>query len=253
MLVESQSGHTAGPLGMADVFAALYFHELRYDPKKPEHKERDYVFLSNGHICPVWYATLSRAGFFPRKDLFTLRKINGKLQGHPHLTTPGVENSGGPLGQGTSQSCGAALGLKQDNARNRVYCLTSDGELEEGQPWEAAMFATKYNLDNLCWIVDRNHIQIDNFTDAVMPLGNLGAKFRSFGWHVIRCSGHDIEGLVDAFKRARTIKGKPSIIIAHTIPGRGVKAFENDYHWHGKVPSKEEGQLALKELRGVDK
>lgn len=252
MITAAQSGHTAGSLGMADVFTYLYFKELNHRPKQPNWAGRDYLFLSNGHICPVLYASLAHAGYFKQKELLSLRKLGSRLQGHPHLgSLPGVENSGGPLGQGASQSCGAALGLLRGKKRNRVYCVLGDGELNEGQCWEAAMFAAQHKLSNLTWIIDRNNIQIDGPGDQVMNLGDLSRKFSAFDWHVVRCSGHDFDDLEAAFKTAREHTEKPTVIIAHTIPGKGVSAFENDYHWHGKAPSEKEAVQALQELRGA--
>jgi len=249
MLLESQSGHLAGPLGMADIFAYLYSTELKHKPKKPEWKGRDYLFLSNGHICPVLYATLANVGYFPKKELLTLRKLGSRLQGHPHLgSLPGVENSGGPLGQGASQSCGAAIGFLRNKQKNRVYCVLGDGELNEGQCWEAAMFAGHHELHNLTWLIDRNNIQIDGATDDVMNTRDIGEKFWTFGWHVIRISGHDFDGMKEAFAQAKKMKHKPTVIVAYTIPGRGVPEFENDYHWHGKAPDEKQAARALRAL-----
>jgi len=250
MLLEAKSGHSAGPLGMADIFATLYFHVLNYDPKKPNWKDRDRFFLSCGHICPVWYATLAHAGFFPVSELKTLRKIGTRLQGHPHnLSTPGVENTGGPLGQGLSQAIGTALALKLDNSKSRVYCVLSDGEHDEGQIWEAVMFAGKMKMNNLVAIIDRNNIQIDGYTENVMPLEPLKDKYESFNWHVLEVDGHNIEAIIDACNEAKAIYEKPTVIIAHTIPGKGVDFMENDYKWHGIPPDPEQGKKALQELR----
>jgi len=250
MLVEAGSGHSAGPLGMADVFTALYFAVLNHDPKNPAWEDRDRVTLSNGHICPVWYTTLAHAGYFPKEELMTLRKINSRFQGHPHVgTTPGVENTGGPLGQGLSQAIGMALAARMDGKRHWVYCLMSDGEHDEGQIWEAALFAGKNKLYNLTGIIDRNNIQIDGFTEDVMPLEPLKDKYESFGWHVLEVDGHNITQIIDACNQAKAIIEKPSVIIAHTIPGKGVDFMEYDFRWHGKPPNKEEAEKALKELR----
>ena len=250
MLLAAGSGHSAGPLGMADVFAALYFHVAKIDPKKPLDEKRDRIFLSNGHICPVWYATLAHAGFFPRKELKTLRKLNSRLQGHPHRgSLPGVENTGGPLGQGLSQAVGAALALRLNKSRSHVFCLMSDGEQEEGQTFEAVMCAGKYALNNLTAIMDRNNIQIDGPTEKIMPLEPLADKYRSFNWHVIEVDGHNIRAIIDAFDEAPAISEKPTLILAHTIPGKGVDFMENDFEWHGKPPNKDQAADALQQLR----
>ncbi len=252
MLVEAGSGHTAGPLGMADVFTVLYFHTLKHNPKKPDWDERDRVVLSNGHICPVLYATMAHSGYFPVKELKTLRKFGSRLQGHPHRDfLPFVETSSGPLGSGLSQAIGMALADRMDSkdGERRIYCFMGDGELDEGQNWEAMMLGGKNKLHNLVAIVDRNNIQIDGFTEDVMPLESLSDKWRAFNWHVIEVDGHNMEEIADAFEAAKSIYEKPTVIIAHTIPGKGVKEFERDYRWHGKPPTKEEGEIALKELR----
>ena len=250
MLLEAGSGHSAGPLGMADVFTALYFHIAKISPKKPRDEKRDRILLSNGHICPVWYATLARAGFFPVAELKTLRKLHSRLQGHPHRgSLPGIENTGGPLGQGLSQAVGVALALKLNKSRSRVFCLMSDGEQEEGQTWEAAMSAGKYRLNNLVAIMDRNNIQIDGETEFVMPLEPLADKYRAFNWHVIEVDGHNMRDIIDACDQARSIIEKPTLILAHTTPGKGVDFMENDYEWHGKTPTKEQARDALKQLR----
>ncbi len=252
MLVEAGSGHSAGPLGMADIFTALYFHILNHDPKKPDLLERDRVILSNGHICPVLYATLAHAGYFPLSELKTLRALDSRLQGHPHRgTLPGVETTSGPLGSGISQAIGMALAANLDDRKHFVYCLTSDGEHQEGNTWEAIMFAGKkrYELHRLIVIVDRNNIQIDGFTEDVMPLEPFMAKYAAFNWHVQEVDGHNIEAFVDAVTEAQAIYEQPSVIITHTIPGKGVSFMERDYRWHGKPPSKEEAVRALKELR----
>jgi len=252
MLVEAGSGHTAGPLGMTDVFTVLYFHTLKHNPKKPDWDERDRVVLSNGHICPVLYSTMAHSGYLPVEELKTLRKFGSRLQGHPHRDfLPFVETSSGPLGSGLSQAIGMALADRMDSkdGERRIYCFLGDGELDEGQNWEAIMLAGKNKLHNLVAIVDRNNIQIDGFTEDVMPLESLSDKWRAFNWHVIEVDGHNMEEIADAFEAAKSIYEKPTVIIAHTIPGRGVKEFERDYRWHGKPPTKEEGEMALKELR----
>ena len=253
MLVEAGSGHTAGPLGMADIFTLLYFHVLKHDPKNPLWEERDRLVLSNGHICPVLYATMAQAGYFPVEELMTLRKFGSRLQGHPHREyLPFVETSSGPLGSGLSQAVGMALAEKMNNGANTekyIYCLMSDGELNEGNSWEAIMLAGKNKLRNLIAVVDRNNIQIDGFTENIMPLEPLADKWRAFNWHVIEVGGHNFDDLNDAIEEAQGIYEKPTVIIAHTIPGKGVKEFERDYKWHGKAPTKEEGEMALKELQ----
>ncbi len=252
MLLEAGSGHTAGPLGMADVFTLFYFHILKHDPKNPSWPERDRVVLSNGHICPVLYATMAHAGYFPIEELNTLRKFGSRLQGHPHREyLPYVETSSGPLGSGLSQAVGMALADKIDRKdKNRfIYCFMSDGELDEGNTWEAVMLAGKNKLRNLIAIVDRNNIQIDGFTEDTMPLEPLQSKWRAFNWHVIEVSGHDFQSLNEVVEEAQDIYEKPTVIIAHTIPGKGVREFERDYKWHGKAPNKEEAEMALRELR----
>lgn len=252
MLLEAKSGHSAGSLGMVDVFTALYFgNVVKYDPKDPKWEERDRVILSNAHICPVWYAALAHAGYFPVKELMTLRKLGSRLQGHPsrsHLDC--METSGGSLGQGLSIACGMAYAFtKLDKKKNWVWCLTSDGEHDEGQPWEAAMFAGKNKLFNLTQIMDRNNIQIDGYTEDVMPIEPLKEKYESFGWHVLDVDGHNIEEIIDACNKSKAIFEKPTLIIAHTIPGKGVDFIEWQYSWHGKTPCNEEAKKALNQLR----
>lgn len=250
MLEDAGSGHTAGPLDMADIFTAFYFHILNHDPKNPEWEERDWLILSNGHIVPVQYAAMAHAGYFPLDELKTLRKFGSRLQGHPEREKlPGIELTAGPLGSGISQAAGIAYGLKMDGKRNRVYCCTGDGELNEGIVWEALMFASANKLSNLTAIVDRNNIQINGNTERVMPLEPLADKWDSFGWHVLEVDGHNIEEFVDAIEKAKAIVEKPTVIIAHTIPGKGIKEIEYDYHWHGKPPTTEEEQKFLAELR----
>ncbi|HZX00793.1 MAG TPA: transketolase [Candidatus Paceibacterota bacterium] len=249
-LVEAGSGHSAGPLGMADVFTAFYFHILKHNPKKPNWAERDKLILSNGHICPVQYVTLAYAGYFPLQELMTLRKLGSRLQGHPHRgALPGVETTSGPLGSGLSQACGVAFSHRIDGTKNRVYCLMSDGEQDAGNTWEAVMFAGKYKLSNLTAVMDRNNIQIDGYTEHIMPLEPIKEKYESFGWHVLEVDGHNLEQIVDAVNEAKTIYEKPTLIVAHTIPGKGVSFMEKDYLWHGKPPTREEAKIALKELR----
>lgn len=253
MLLEAGSGHTAGPLGMTDIFTLLYFHVLKHDPKNPSWDERDRVLLSNGHICPVYYATMAHAGYFPVEELQTLRKFGSRLQGHPHREfMPWLESSSGPLGSGLSQAVGMALAIRIDEGNSSdkfVYCLTSDGEHDEGNTWEGILLAAKEKLRNLIVIVDRNNIQIDGFTEDIMPLDDMAKKYESFNWHVQEVDGHNFEALNDAILKAKAVYEKPSVIIARTIPGKGVKEFERDFHWHGKAPNKEEAMMALKELR----
>ncbi len=252
MLLEAGSGHTAGPLGMADIFTLFYFHVLKHDPKNPSFEERDRLVLSNGHICPVLYATMAHAGYFPIEELKTLRKFGTRLQGHPHREyLPYVENSSGPLGAGLSQAVGMALADRIDKKdKDRfIYSFLSDGEHNEGNTWEAIMLAGKNKLRNLIAIVDRNNIQIDGFTEDIMPLESFADKYRAFNWHVIEVGGHDFRALNEAVEEAQDIYEKPTVIIAHTIPGKGVREFERDYKWHGKPPNKEEAKMALDELR----
>ncbi|MEK7460362.1 MAG: transketolase [Patescibacteria group bacterium] len=252
-LVEAKSGHTAGPLGMADVFTAFYFHILKHDPKNPAWEDRDRLVLSNGHICPVLYATMAHAEYFPIEELKTLRKFGSRLQGHPHREyLPMVETSSGPLGHGLSQSIGMALADRLDkgvSVDRYIYCFLGDGELNEGVVWEAMMLAGKEKLRNLVAVIDRNNIQIDGFTEDVMPLEPLRDKLEAFGWHVLEIDGHNMEAIVNAVNEAKAIFEKPSIIIAHTIPGKGVEMFERDYKWHGNPPNKDQGTSALAELR----
>ncbi len=255
MLLEAKSGHSAGPLGMADVFTALYFGGVvKYKPKKPDWPERDRVIVSNAHICPVWYAALARAGYFPVKELKTLRKLGSRLQGHPsRLHLDCMETSAGSLAQGLSIACGMAYSFaKFDNKKNWVWCLTSDGEHNEGQMWEAAMFAGKNKLFNLTQIMDRNNIQIDGYTEEVMPLEPLKDKYEAFGWHVMDVDGHNIEEIIDACNKSKAIFEKPSLIIAHTIPGKDIDFIEWKYSWHGRVPCPEEAKEALNCLRTLD-
>lgn len=260
MLVAAGSGHSAGPLGMADVFTALYFAVLNHDPKKPDWPERDRVILSNGHIAPVLYATLAHAGYFSLSKLKTLRKLGSGLQGHPERKRlPGVETTSGPLGSGLAQASGYAYAAKMDAARFRVFSLTSDAEHQEGNHWEAVNFAGKYNLSNLTCIVDRNNIQISGHTEDVMPLEPLEDKYKAFNWHVIGINGHNIQEIIDATNQARAVYENPTVIIAHTIPGKGVDYMENDYKWHGtppgvtdipgEPPKAEQAKIALAQLR----
>lgn len=250
MLVEAKSGHTAGPLGMADIYAAMYFHILNHDPKNTEWPERDRLVLSNGHTCPVRYAAMAHAGYFPTSELQTLRKFGTRLQGHPERERlPGVETTSGPLGSGLGQAVGMAYAARMDGAKWRTYCFMSDGEHDEGVLWESAMLAGKYRLANLTGVVDRNNIQIDGMTETVMPLESLRAKWEAFNWHVLEVDGHNIEAFVDAVQEAKAIYEKPTVIIAHTIPGKGIKEIEFDYKWHGIPPKPEEAKKFLAELR----
>ncbi|MBX4209522.1 transketolase [Candidatus Parcubacteria bacterium] len=253
MLLEAGSGHTAGPLGMADVFATLYFHALKHDPRRPDWLDRDRIVLSNGHICPVLYATMAHAGYFPVDELKTLRKFGSRLQGHPHREfLPMIENSSGPLGSGLAQAVGMALADRIDHGRStsrRIYCLMSDGEHDAGNTWEAVLLAGKEKLNNIVAIVDRNNIQIDGYTEDIMPLEPFANKYMTFNWHVIEIDGNDIREIARALDEAKTIFEKPTVIVAHTIPGKGVAEFERKYEWHGKAPSKAEADMALKELR----
>lgn len=251
MLVEAKSGHSAGPLGLADIFTALYFDVLRHDPKNPSWSARDICLLSNGHCVPVQYAAMAEAGYFPKNELLTLRKFGSRLQGHPERTKlPGLENTSGPLGCGLSQACGMSLGMRLSKDAHRwVYVIMGDGELNEGNVWEAAMFASKYKLSNITAIIDRNNIQIDGPTEEVMPLENLRAKWEAFGWHAMDIDGNNIEAVIDALNMAKAIVEKPTVIVAHTVPGKNVDFMEYDYRWHGKAPNQEEAKIALKELR----
>ena len=250
MLEDAGSGHTAGPLGMTDIFTAFYFHILNHDPKHPEWSDRDRLILSNGHIVPVRYATMAHAGYFPVEELKTLRKFGSRLQGHPEREKlTGLETTSGPLGSGLSQSAGMAYAARMDGKKFKVYCFMSDGEMQAGNIWEGAMFAGANKLSNLIGIIDRNNIQINGMTENVMPLEPLADKWRAFGWHVLEVDGHNMEAIVDAVSEAHAIFEKPTMIIAHTIPGKGIKEIEYDYLWHGKPPSKEEEQKFLKELR----
>lgn len=255
MLEAAGSGHSAGPLGLADIVTALYFNVMRNDPSKPEWADRDVFFLSNGHTVPVQYAVMAERGYFPVDELQTLRQFGSRLQGHPERTKlPGLENTSGPLGSGLSQAAGYAYSLQYlDNAKHRwVYAVTGDGELNEGNIWEAAMFAGKYKLSQLIVYIDRNNIQIDGSTDDVMPLEDLRGKWESFGWHVQEIDGHNMESIIDAAAMARAITNRPSVIIAHTIPGKGVDFMEYDYKWHGMPPNHEQAREALAKLRTLD-
>lgn len=255
MLSEAGSGHSAGPLGLADILTALYFNIMNIRPDEPDYPDRDMFFLSNGHVVPVQYAAMAERGYFPVDELMTLRKFGSRLQGHPERQAlPGIENTSGPLGSGLSQAAGYAYSLQiLDKILHRwVYVVAGDGELNEGNIWEAAMFAGKYRLSQLIMFIDRNNIQIDGSTDDVMPLEDLRGKFESFGWHVQEIDGHNMESIIDAASMARAINTRPSAIIAHTIPGKGVDFMEFDYKWHGMPPNRDEAMRALYKLRTLD-
>jgi transketolase len=267
MLLNAESGHTAGPLGMADVFATLYFSILKHNPLKPNWEERDRVILSNGHICPVLYATLAESGYFPKSELDTLRQLSSRLQGHPHFLAneiknkneiiehpdnlPGIENTSGPLGQGLSQAIGIATALKMDQKTNSVYCLMSDGELQEGQNWEAFLYAGNKNLNNLIVIIDRNGIQIDGFTEQILPLNSLIDKFKSFNWNVFAINGHKIELITQTLIKAKKHRLGPCVVICQTVPGKDVEFMENLPEWHGKPPDRKQAKDALEDLRSL--
>lgn len=250
MLAEAGSGHTAGALGTADIFTYLYFVGLKHKPEDPGWQDRDRFVLSNGHICPVLYATMAYSGYFKIEELNTLRKFGSRLQGHPHREyLPILETSSGPLGEGLSQAVGMAIASKREGGIDKmIYCMVGDGELNEGQNWEAIMLASKERLNNLILIVDRNNIQISGSTEIVMPLGDLSIKFKSFGWNVEQINGHDMRAINHAFYNAKNEKDKPTVIIAKTIPSKGIKEWEGNYKWHGKAPSKDEANIAIKEL-----
>lgn len=254
MLEAAGSGHSAGPLGLADIFTALYFDVLQHDPKNVDWSGRDILLLSNGHCAPVQYAAMAHAGYFRTSELQTLRHFGSRLQGHPERTKlPGLENTSGPLGCGLSQAVGMALGMRMNRQHHRwVYVVMGDGELNEGNIWEGAMMASKYHLNNIIGIIDRNNIQIDGPTETVMPLEDLAAKWEAFGWHVIEIDGNNIEAVIDACAMARAIVEKPVMLIAHTVPGKGVDFMEYDFHWHGAPPNHQQAVTALKQLRTLD-
>ncbi len=253
MLMAAGSGHSAGSLGAADVFATLYFSGgLNWDPTDPWNPDRDRVIVSNGHICPVWYATLAHAGAFSHELLETLRKLGSPLQGHPHYRElPGIENTAGPLGQGLSQAIGQALAARMDTSGYRVYCFLSDGELQEGQNWEALLFAGDNHLHHLTVIIDRNQIQIDGYTEKVMPVEPLVNKLQAFNWQVVEIDGNNVAEIDKALNKIKTTIDLPTVIVAHTIPGKGVEFMEGNYLWHGRVPNPIEGAVALRELRSL--
>ena len=250
MLEKAGSGHSAGPLGMADVFTALYFNIMNHDPEDPMWENRDRLLLSAGHIVPVRYATMAHAGYFDKRKLGTLRQMGSMLQGHPErVKLPALESTSGPLGSGLSQAAGYAYAARMDRKRFRVYCICSDGEHQEGNHWEGVMFAGNYKLSNLTVFVDRNNIQIDGYTEQVMPLEPFEAKYAAFNWHVLHINGHNMQEIIDAVGHARAVYEKPTVIICHTIPGKGVGFMENDPRWHGMVPNREQEKKALHDLR----
>ncbi|MDP3804080.1 MAG: transketolase [Candidatus Omnitrophota bacterium] len=248
MLTVAGSGHTGGSLSLVEILIALYCYKLKHDPKNPGWLERDRFLLSKGHGCPALYAILAHRGYFPREELRTLRKLGSRLQGHPQIGLPGVEVSSGSLGQGLSISNGIALASRLDKLACRVYCLMGDGETNEGQVWEAVMTSAHYKLDNVCAIIDFNKLQIDGFCCEVMEMGPYTHKWKDFGWHVIETDGHDIGKMMQALDEAEVTKGKPTVIIAHTVKGKGVSFVENKVEWHGIAPSREEYERAIKEL-----
>lgn len=252
MVHEAGSGHPGGSLSSAELMTALYFGDvLKVDPKNPEWEERDRFILSKGHVAPVVYSVLARKGFFPVEELHTLRKLGSRLQGHPHKAhTPGLDCSSGSLGQGLSIANGLGIAFKKQKKENRVYCLLGDGELQEGQVWEAVMTAAQQKLDNVCAIVDYNRVQLDGTTDEIKSLGDLSEKWREFGWNVVELDGHDMEAVMNAYGIAAACKGKPTVLIANTVKGKGVSFMENDCNWHGNAPSKEQLEQALKEIGG---
>lgn len=250
MVSHAQSGHPGGALGLADIFAALYFEVLHHRPENPYWSERDYLLLSNGHTCPVLYATLAEAGYFPKKELLTFRKIDSRLQGHPHKdAAPGIETTSGPLGLGLSQAAGLASALRLDSKANKVFAILSDGEHQEGQTWEAYYFAGAKQLGNLIAIVDRNNMQISGRVEEILPLDPLADKLKAFRWHVEELDGHDIQAFIDACNRARDRHSQPTALICNTVPGKGVDFMEHNYKWHGKVPNEEETASALQQLQ----
>lgn len=250
MLANAGSGHTGGSLSAVDIVTVLYFYKMKHDPKNPQWKERDRFILSKGHAAPLLYAALALSGYFSTSLLSSLRKLGSPLQGHPCcINLPGVEVSTGSLGQGLSVACGMALGLRLSGINSRVYCLLGDGEIQEGQIWEAAMTASHYKLDNLCAIIDHNNLQLDGRCSEVMNIMPIEDKFIAFGWNVFTIDGHNIGEIVEAFDEAEKIKGKPTIIVANTVKGKGVSIFEGKVQYHGVAPTQKELEIALRELR----
>ncbi len=247
----SGSGHTGGSLGLADIFAFLYFSEMKHNPKEANWPERDRLVLSIGHVAPVLYAALAESGYFPQEELLSLRKLGSRLQGHPGRDhgLPGLELSAGSLGQGLSVAVGMALSARMDAKNRRTFCILGDGELQEGSVWEAAMSAGHYKLSNLIAIIDRNGLQIDGETENVMRLEPLSGKWEAFNWHVIHCDGNDLQDIARAFRRAHQIDDKPCLIIAKTKMGAGVKSIENDYGWHGKAPNAEQAEDFIQQIK----
>jgi transketolase len=248
MLAKAGSGHPGGSLSAADLITALYFSVLRHDPKEPDWPQRDRFHLSKGHCCPLWYAVLAESGYFPKDTIFTLRQLGSILQGHPDRRAPGVAVASGSLGQGLSVGLGMSLAARIDKMDYRIYVLMGDGEIQEGNIWEAAMAVSHYKCDNLCAILDYNGFQIDGKVKDIMGLEPIIAKWQAFGWHTIEIDGHNMQQILSAYAEAKTIKGKPTIIIAHTIKGKGVSFMENVVDFHGRAPTKEEAEKALKEL-----
>ncbi len=253
MLTNAGSGHSAGPLDLTEIFTSLYFHILNHKPKQPKWAHRDRLYLSCGHVVPIQYTVMAHAGYFPKKELMTLRKLGSRLQGHPEYgSLPGIENTSGPLGNGSAQACGAAYALAMNGSKAHVYCVMSDGELQEGITWESAMFAGKYKINNMTWIIDRNNIQIDGITENIMPEEPLADKFRAFNFHVMEIDGHNIREIVDAVGQGHAVSEKPTVIIAHTIPGKGVSYMEGDYRWHGTPPGTLETERTPKKAKQME-
>lgn len=248
MLAKAGSGHPGGSLSATDLITALYFNVLRFNPADPQWPDRDRFHMSKGHCCPLWYAVLAQSGYFPQEKLFSLREFGSMLQGHPDRKTPGVESASGSLGQGLSIAVGMSLAAKMDKKDYRIYCLLGDGEVQEGSVWEAAMSAAHFSCDNLCAILDFNGCQIDGRCEDIMGVEPLAAKWQAFGWQTIEIDGHNLQQILDAYAQAKTIKNKPTIIIAHTIKGKGVSFMEGVVGFHGRAPTQEEAQRALKEL-----
>ncbi|MCM8820095.1 MAG: transketolase [Candidatus Omnitrophica bacterium] len=252
MITKAGSGHPGGSLSAIDIITCLYFEVMNFDPKNPNLPNRDRFHLSKGHSCPALYAALALVGYFPVEELMKLRQLNSFLQGHPDRRTPGVEVASGSLGQGLSVALGMAFAARIDKLSYRVYCLLGDGEIQEGNVWEAAMAAAHYKVDNLCAIVDNNHFQIDGPTEEIMNLEPLASKWEAFGWHVIQCDGHNFRQLIEAFSQAKMVKFKPTVIIANTIKGKGVSFMEGVVDFHGRAPTEKEKEIALKELENIE-